>query len=229
MFQAQSFLDDMEDYISSLTDSNSDCPDNLCDSIFNVGFTWVFLSVANAFIISAIQGIAIATPLAFIVMIFSTQNWIIALFAVIDIIGVMATELAFVYINGWDFGLSESVSIVIIIGFSVDYVVHLANAYLESRASTRNERLSFALLTMGISVVSGAVTTFGAGFFLIFPPITYFRKMGYIMMSTVIISIIWAMCFFTSICAALGPQNNTGNITQYFKRCCGKNKDDIDQ
>ena len=138
----------------------------------------------------------------------------------------MAAELAFMYINGWDFGLSESLSIIIIIGFSVDYVVHLANAYLESSAETRDERLSFALLTMGISVVSGAVTTFGAGFFLIFPEITFFVKMGYIMISTVIVSIIWAMCFFTAICAALGPQRDQGDIKQYIKKCCCKNKGD---
>ena len=85
MFQAQSFLDDMEEYIASLTDSSSDCPENLCGSIYNVGFRWVFVSITNAFISSAIQGIVIAMPLAFVVMIFSTQNWIIALFAVIDI------------------------------------------------------------------------------------------------------------------------------------------------
>merc|ERR1719382_2167059 len=89
--------------------------------------------------------------------------------------------LAIMHLNGWKFGVSESVAIVIIIGFSIDYVVHLANAYLESSSHSREERLSFAMLTMGISVVSGAVTTFGAGFFLTFPAFVIFRKMGIVM------------------------------------------------
>jgi len=222
--EVETFLSDFEAFLDAVTGPHSGCPENLCDSVNNVNFRWVFVSVTAAFISSAIQGIIIAMPLAFVIMIFSTQNWIIALFAVLDICGVMATELAFMYICGWDFGLSESLSIIIIIGFSVDYVVHLANAYLESSSPTRNERLSFSLLTMGISVVSGAVTTFGAGFFLIFPEITFFVKMGYIMISTVIVSIVWAMFFFTSVCAAFGPQEHSGDIKKYIAKlwCCRK-------
>merc|ERR1719384_664594 len=122
---------------------------------------------------------------------------------------------------GWKLGVAESVAVVIIIGFSVDYVVHLANAYLESLASERLPRLSFSLMTMGISVVSGAITTFGAGFFLIFPPVIFFYKMGLLMISTVAISIIWAMCFFTSIIALWGPQGDAGDLKKYFKCCPG--------
>ena len=68
-------------------------------------------------------------PLAFIILLLSTQNWIISIFAVLDIIGIMLCELAIMSLFGWKFGVSECVAIVIIIGFSVDYVVHLANAY----------------------------------------------------------------------------------------------------
>ena len=163
-------------------------------------------------------------PLAFVILIVSTQNWIISIFAVFDIIGIMLCELSIMQLLGWKFGVSECVAIVIIIGFSVDYVVHLANAYLESQAEDRHGRLSFSLLTMGISVVSGAVTTFAAGFFLIFPDIVFFYKMGILMMSTVGISIFWAMCFFTSIVACIGPQGDSGNLRKFF-RCCPCCKD----
>lgn len=36
------------------------------------------------------------------------------------------------WMNGWEFGVAESITVVILIGFSVDYVVHLANHYVES-------------------------------------------------------------------------------------------------
>ena len=173
----------------------------------------------------------IAMPLAFIILIVSTQNWIISIFAVIDIIGIMLCELSIMYLLGWKFGVSECIAIVIIIGFSVDYVVHLANAYLESTAIDRNGRLQFALLTMGISVVSGAITTFGAGFFLVFPVIVFFYKMGILMISTVFISITWAMCFFTSIVACIGPQGDRGDIKKWFRccPCCKKAGDDEEE
>merc|ERR1712048_1514220 len=88
----------------------------------------------KAFVRSAVQGILIAMPLALIILMISTQNWVVSLFAVFDIVGIMLCELSIMYLMGWKFGVSESVAIVIIIGFSVDYVVHLANAYLESSA-----------------------------------------------------------------------------------------------
>ena len=88
----------------------------------------------------------------------------------------MACGLAVISIAGWQFGTTESISIVLIIGFSVDYVVHLANAYLECKAENREERLSFSLLTMGVSVGSGAITTFVAGLFLLFPKFLFFYK-----------------------------------------------------
>merc|ERR1711933_694551 len=154
----------------------------------------------------------------------STQNWIVSIFAVFDIVGILLCELSIMYLMDWKFGVSESVAIVIIIGFSIDYVVHLANAFLESSADSREERLSFALLTMGISVVSGAFTTFGAGFFLIFPAFVFFSKMGIVMVSTVALSIVWAMYFFPSIIAMWGPQGNTGDMKRYFKACYARCK-----
>ena len=151
-------------------------------------------------------------PIAFIVLIFSTHNWIVAVFATLDIVGIMATALATMHWNGWQFGISESISIVIIIGFSVDYVVHFANAYLECQGNTREERLSFSLLTMGVSVASGAVTTLVAGFFLLFPELVFFYKMGVIIIITIMSSLAWAMLFFTSMLAAFGPQYDTGKV-----------------
>jgi len=198
---------------------SADCPDSVCSYVENVSLRWCWLQSQTAFVQSAVQGILIAMPLAFIILLLSTRNWIMAVFAVFDIIGIMLCELAIMFLLGWKFGVSECVAIVIIIGFSVDYVVHLANAYLESTATDRVSRLKFALLTMGISVVSGAVTTFAAGFFLIFPEIIFFQKMGVLIMSTVFFSIFWAMCFFTSIVALWGPQGDAGDLTKYFKKC----------
>lgn len=52
-------------------------------------------------------------------------------------------------------------------------------------------------------------------FFLIFPELILFYKMGIIMMSTVVVSLLWAMCFFTSLLAAIGPENDTGDLSKY--------------
>lgn len=44
------------------------------------------------------------------------------------------------YLSGWELGVAESITIVILIGFSVDYVVHLANHYVESSYTDKYKR-----------------------------------------------------------------------------------------
>jgi len=173
----------------------------------------------DEYIHSALRGIAIALPLAFVVLLISTRNWIVSLFAIMDIIGVIVCELGMMWCMGWSFGVLESISVILVIGFSVDYVVHLANSYLESAAETRFERMSFALLTMGVSVVSGAATTMLAGFMLLFPSFIFFYKMGWVIVTVVILALLWSMMFFTSMVALCGPERDQGDLNKYLVRC----------
>jgi len=113
----------------------------------------------------------------------------------------------------------ESISVILVIGFSVDYVVHLANSYLESAAQTRFERMSFALLTMGVSVVSGAMTTMLSGLMLVFPSFIFFYKMGCTILSVVLLALLWALVFFTSMVALIGPEGDQGDLNKYLVHC----------
>ena len=100
-----------------------------------------------------------------------------------------------------------------------DYVVHLANSYLESQGESRMERLSFALLTMGVSVVSGAITTMLSGLMLVFPAYVFFYKMGWIIVTTVLLALMWALIFFPSIVALAGPEGDAGDLNKYLVYC----------
>ena len=85
-------------------------------------------------------------------------------------------------LRGYELGTSESVAIVILIGLSVDYVVHLGNAYMESHCPTREARALDALRDMGVSVLAGALTTLGASQFLWPAEVIFFIKFGKIVL-----------------------------------------------
>ena len=176
--------DAWEDWLDLRFRDNSKCPNGLTNP-FQANLRWAWLQSTIEFVRSALQGIAVAMPLAFCILLLSTNNWIMALFATFDIIGVIMCELAVMSILGWQFGVAESVAVVVMIGFSVDYVVHLANAYLECPSPHRHDRVQFALLTMGISIVSGAITTIMTGSFLTIPAIIFFEKMGVLILTTI--------------------------------------------
>ena len=68
---------------------------------------------------------------------------------------------------GWTVDFLGSICLIVVIGLSVDYTVHLVHVYNMSSKPTREEKTREALGRMGVSVLAGAVTTFGAAVFLV--------------------------------------------------------------
>lgn len=79
--------------------------------------------------------------LSFLVLLFSTCNAVVAFYAILGIAGVIVSVVSIMNFSGWEFGVAESIAVVILIGFSVDYVVHLANHYVESLSQEKHERM----------------------------------------------------------------------------------------
>jgi len=173
--------------------------------------------------------------LAFIILIFSTMNVVITIFAIITVTFICATVVAVMVLRGWELGVSESIAMVIIIGFSVDYVCHLAAHYVHSAEKKRYERTTESIRDMGVSIFSGGITTFGSGVFLFGAKIMFFEKFAVIIVVTVFCSLSYALIFFQALCHSFGPQDNCGDIkfvwkgiTRCWRRMKEHNKGKID-
>ena len=94
---------------------------------------------------------------------------------------------------------------VIIIGFSVDYVVHLAAHYVHCSQPSRYGKSSESVAAMGVSIFSGAMTTLGSGVFLFGGTIIFFQKFALIITTTVLFSISYALVYFLAFMHAVGP------------------------
>ncbi len=101
------------------SETNKAAPEGV-NRCYHSSIAWCWVATSFYFVQSALQGIGIALPLAFVVLIISTQNWIMALCALVDIIGIVMAEMGTISALGWKFGVSESVAVVMIIGFSVE-------------------------------------------------------------------------------------------------------------
>lgn len=94
---------------------------------------------------------------------------------------------------------------IIIIGLSVDYVVHLVNAYVESEEEKKYERTEEMLTTMGISVLGGGMTTLGAGLFLFGGKLLMLNIMGILVCATIGFSLLWALICLPAMLHTIGP------------------------
>jgi protein dispatched 1 len=183
----------------------------------------------RAFVTNALQGMGIAVLFAFLILVFSTMNIFIALFATLSIAGIISCVLGLMKFNGWEFGVTESISCVILIGFSVDYVVHLGNHYTEACFEKRFDKIRESLREIGISILGGAITTLGAGIPLFFCIIIFFNKFAVLIVSSILYSLMFSLVFFTCLCHMFGPQHGYGDLKPHFKRlkekikrCCCK-------
>lgn len=72
---------------------------------------------------------------------------------------------------------------------------------------------------MGISIVAGAITSFGSGVFLIGGQIIFFDKFGIVMMTTIGLSLLWSTIAFLTIIITIGPNGNFGSFLPLFNKC----------
>jgi len=96
-----------------------------------LGWTWMI--VEDALVRNLLVGFAICFPVAYVVLIGATGNIIVGTYAIISIAFIVAGVLGAAKLySGWDLGVAESIAGVIVIGFSVDYTVHLGHLYKDA-------------------------------------------------------------------------------------------------
>merc|ERR1712194_94867 len=161
---------------------------------------FIFMNNQKIFRTSAVSGSMIGIAIAFLVLVISTRYLHIALFATINIFCVLVSVIGFVTMIGWTLGTNEAILISILAGFSVDYVVHLAHAYVTAEGSTQ-ERIKCAFAEMGGSVFSGMATSVLASIPLFFCNLTFFAKFGTFLCLTIAFSWLFANLFFMSLLA----------------------------
>merc|ERR1712080_361146 len=111
-------------------------------------------------------------------------------------------------IAGYELGTITSISITILAGFSVDYVVHLAHAYQTSARPTRQEKAQEALEVIGVSVFSGMLTSLLASLALLVCTLQFFAKFGFFLIFTVCWAWVWGNFFFMSVMFWCGPDES---------------------
>jgi hypothetical protein len=100
-------------------------------------------------------------------------------------------------------------TVTICVGFSIDFVAHLAVAYNESEDTKegRYGKVKQALSELGISVTAAAITTCGASVFMIPNYMTPFVKIGMFICFDIIVSLLFAVFMFAGMLRLCGPKD----------------------
>jgi len=166
----------------------------------------------EAMVEAAWLGAILSLAVAFFTLLFFTRNIILAALCLASIASIVIITLGIMPIVGWRFGFLEAMCMVFVVGFSVDFVAHLATAYDESHLRLRELRTTQALASMGVSIFWGTATTIAASFFLVFCVMVPFSKTGIFLMWNQLVSFTFAVLPFSASLMLLGPSGERGRL-----------------
>ncbi|XP_010215582.1 PREDICTED: protein dispatched homolog 1 [Tinamus guttatus] len=200
----------------------SSAPEGLSNGWFvsNLEFYDLQDSLSDGTLIA--MGLSVAV--AFSVMLLTTWNIIISLYAIVSIAGTIFVTVGSLVLLGWELNVLESVTISVAVGLSVDFAVHYGVAYRLAPDPDREGKVIFSLSRMGSAIAMAALTTFVAGAMMMPSTVLAYTQLGTFMMLIMCISWAFATFFFQCMCRCLGPQGTCGQIPPLRKgpsRQCG--------
>ncbi|KAJ8391551.1 hypothetical protein AAFF_G00088730 [Aldrovandia affinis] len=155
---------------------------------------------------------ALSVAVAFSVMLLTTWNVVISLYAILSIAGTIFVTVGSLVLLGWELNVLESVTISVAVGLSVDFAVHYGVAYRLAPEPDREGKVVFSLSRMGSAIAMAALTTFVAGAMMMPSTVLAYTQLGTFMMLIMCVSWAFATFFFQCMCRCLGPQGTCGQI-----------------
>eukprot|EP00485_Elphidium_margaritaceum_P005399 CAMPEP_0202709734 /NCGR_PEP_ID=MMETSP1385-20130828/21819_1 /ASSEMBLY_ACC=CAM_ASM_000861 /TAXON_ID=933848 /ORGANISM="Elphidium margaritaceum" /LENGTH=1152 /DNA_ID=CAMNT_0049369073 /DNA_START=42 /DNA_END=3500 /DNA_ORIENTATION=+ len=197
-------------------------PSTLSSVMVTDGFIFSYYYLQQKIIQEAFFGIGLSLLFALIILTFATGNFLMAVYSTFCISAIVGCVLGFAAMNGWKLGVVESIIFVMVVGMSVDYVVHLSEAYLASGKYYRGDRTRRMLGIVAGSVFSGAISTLIGIFWLFFATVQLFYKFGAFIFFLICVSAACSLLSFTAALTLFGPEGSQGNVMLFATQCWTK-------
>jgi predicted RND superfamily exporter protein len=144
-----------------------------------------------------VDTIIISVIWAFLGMLLFTQNLLLAL-CVFVIVSCVISGLAFfmVVVMQWAIGAIEAMGIVVFVGYSITYSMHIANIFGQQMKQTPLPHgpeisevcIKAAVFQIGEATLGSATTTLISSFFLLFCTLQVFFRLGIVVLIVTILS-----------------------------------------
>mmetsp|Transcript_65135 Transcript_65135/g.174637 ORF Transcript_65135/g.174637 Transcript_65135/m.174637 type:complete len:1358 (-) Transcript_65135:208-4281(-) len=143
-----------------------------------------------------------------------TQMLKLAMMVMLSVVLVICWQLFFmVTMMKWKIGAIEVISLIVFIGYSITYCIHLVHAYAthttgsegQGSVKARHKRTAFALGAMGGAIMGSATTTLVSAVFLLFCQVVIFTKFGAVICAITLLSIFFSLVFLPALLMGFGP------------------------
>ena len=189
----------------------SGAPADVLASAYETASFYYWMIAGRVFKTTAFENMAFGLGLAALVILISTRNWRVALIAAVALYTTISLTFTLIVWAGWKINVLEAIDITVAVGMAVDFTLHLAHTFVHARGD-RRARTTKTLAVMGVSVTSGAVTTFAATLVLYLCNLNWFRKFGQFVTMLISMSFVTAMLGLCAALALFGPDEGEGEL-----------------
>ena len=168
---------------------------------------WGMLATERAFL-EGVGRACITTPLFTMAMILPFLRSVsMAYLVMVTLLLMVVTTLGSLRLLGIPLGAVEALALSLVMGVSVDYIVHLAYAYVHTMTEDRFHKSRAALAARTQSISAAAATTLLTILPMLLAHMRPLRQVGAIVGLVTIISLVFAMLFFAALVMVMGPRH----------------------
>jgi len=185
--------------------------------IWHTSRLWIRAEAETAILGSTANTMVVSTGCGFLgALAFTHGNLALSLLVVASVVGVTVSLAWFMSAAmGWATGAVEVLGLIVFVGYSLTYSLHIAHEYLEhtkvthgssmSPSERRREAVRHSLKAMAGAVFGSALTTLGSSFFLFFCTIRIFMKLATVLFAVTFFACVFAVAALPSALACVGP------------------------
>lgn len=163
---------------------------------------FVFMNNQAIYAKAALNNSLLGIAIAFGAILLKTYVFHLAMFTSITIACVLISVVGIMVVLGWELGTMESILVGILSGFSVDYIIHLAQEYKSSEGETE-KRVRETFRKLGSSLLNGMLTSVFASLPLIcLCQLQFFVKFGIFFVLTIMFAWFFANFFLMTMLAS---------------------------
>ncbi|KAK3583399.1 hypothetical protein CHS0354_040365 [Potamilus streckersoni] len=176
-------------------------------SVSMIAFTPFFIVFEQyvSIVSQTVQTVSIAVACVFIVTAFLIPHPVILIYITGTVIMIMAGVFGFLYFVDLALNSITMTILIMAVGFSVDFTVHMSHGYLTADGLTRHEKVMKAIKMSGAPIFHGAMTSMIGIVVLLFLKSYTLRAFGKVIMIVMALGIVHALFFLPVLLSLIGP------------------------
>lgn len=154
-----------------------------------------FFALQQSLSSGVIRSLLISVALAFVTLVLTTWNLRLSILSTVSISFLIFSTIASLILLDWTLNVIESITISLTIGLAIDATLHYTIAYKMLNKENRILGIQMTLAKIGSPVAMGALTTFFAGFIMLFSHILAYIQIGTFLMILSVFSWLYSTLF----------------------------------